>query len=114
MSLVRLSGNGTAAGSGLWLWCPGCEDSHRIVVGTSDSWSWDGNEAAPTIAPSILVYSHKTFDADRNVVDTPQCHSFVRAGQWEFLADCTHALAGQTVPMVPLPDWLNEEYAGTP
>lgn len=34
------------------------------------------------------------------------CHSFLRAGQWEFLGDSGHRLAGQTVPMVPLPDYL--------
>lgn len=34
------------------------------------------------------------------------CHSFIRSGQWQFLADCAHKLAGQTVPMVPVPDWL--------
>jgi hypothetical protein len=34
------------------------------------------------------------------------CHSFLKAGRWEFLGDSAHALAGQTVPMVPLPDWL--------
>lgn len=37
------------------------------------------------------------------------CHSYVKAGRWEFLGDCTHDLAGQTVPMVPLPDWLVRE-----
>ena len=34
------------------------------------------------------------------------CHSFIRNGQWQFLSDSAHRLAGQTVPMVPLPDWL--------
>lgn len=34
------------------------------------------------------------------------CHSFLRAGRWQFLGDSAHALAGQTVDMVPLPDWL--------
>lgn len=34
------------------------------------------------------------------------CHSFLRSGRWEFLTDSAHALAGQTVPMVPLPDWI--------
>jgi hypothetical protein len=29
------------------------------------------------------------------------CHSFVREGQIQFLGDCTHAFAGQTVPMIP-------------
>lgn len=31
------------------------------------------------------------------------CHSFLRAGRWEFLSDSAHHLAGQTVDMVPLP-----------
>lgn len=34
------------------------------------------------------------------------CHSFIRNGHWEFLGDCAHSLAGQTVPMVPVPDWM--------
>jgi hypothetical protein len=34
------------------------------------------------------------------------CHSFLRAGRWEFLSDSAHHLAGQSVDMVPLPDWL--------
>lgn len=81
-----------------WLWCPGCEDAHRI----DDGWQFDGNLEAPTFSPSILVNygyhpGHKT------------CHSFIRAGFWEFLADSTHALAGQTVPMVDLPAWLANE-----
>ena len=29
-------------------------------------------------------------------------------GQWQFLADSGNHLAGQTVPMVPLPDLLCE------
>lgn len=31
------------------------------------------------------------------------CHSFLRAGRWEFLSDSAHHLAGQTVDMVSLP-----------
>lgn len=112
LPVLRVGGNGTAPGRSLWLWCPGCEDSHRVTVGAPDSWVWDGNETMPTISPSILVSSHKTFDADHNIVETPRCHSFVRGGSWEFLTDSTHTLAGQTVPMVPLPDWLNDEYVG--
>lgn len=34
------------------------------------------------------------------------CHSFIRDGHWQFLADSAHKLAGQTVPMVPVPDWV--------
>lgn len=120
MSLARLGGNGTAPGSSLWLWCPGCDDSHRITVGSSDSWTWDGNEEAPTISPSILVRGAQwkpefSFHKPNHTVEPggeTVCHSFVAAGQWQFLGDSTHALAGQTVPMVPLPDWISAEYVG--
>lgn len=39
------------------------------------------------------------------------CHSFVKAGQWEFLGDCTHHLKGQTVAATVPPDgwpWTEE------
>lgn len=99
MAVLRIGGMATGSGRSLWLWCPGCDDAHRVVIDSPDGWTWDGNEAAPTISPSI----------DVSYGDQPgakHCHSYVRAGQWQFLTDCTHALAGQTVPMVPLPDWL--------
>jgi hypothetical protein len=53
---------------------------------------------APTFTPSILVrYSWS---------DGPRvCHSFVTGGRIQFLEDCTHHLAGQTVD---LPDWEDE------
>lgn len=37
------------------------------------------------------------------------CHSFLKAGVWQFLSDCTHAMAGQSVPAVPVPQWLIKE-----
>jgi hypothetical protein len=119
--LVRIGGNGTAAGSSLWLWCPGCDDSHRITIGVPDAWTWDGNEHAPTISPSILVHgvqwARDSKLLRRGHPDVPTggqtaCHSFVVAGVWQFLGDSTHALAGAHVPMVELPDWLTAEYVG--
>jgi len=32
------------------------------------------------------------------------CHSFIRDGKIQFLGDCTHALAGQTVDLPELPE----------
>ena len=92
---------------GLWVWCPGCDEVHRIVIDLPDGsnlsgrglWTWDGNEVTPTITPSILVRGGR--QGPDHV-----CHSFIRAGVWEFLGDCTHELANQQVPMVPVPDWL--------
>lgn len=76
--------------------CPGCECGHRIRVriGTgphkSPSWEWNGSLEAPTFKPSILVEGQI------------RCHSFVTNGKIQFLADCSHKLAGQTVE---LPNW---------
>ena len=100
-------------GDRLLLWCPGCEDVHQISVDV-DGWTWDGNELAPTINPSILMtgkqWKHgETFYKPRHKVEAGgeiRCHSWIRDGQWQFLADCTHGLANQTIAMVPLPEWV--------
>lgn len=102
----EVAGARVELGRGCWIWCPGCDYQHRVTVvgedGSQDSvvWEWDGNVETPTFSPSILVHAGER---------QPVCHSFIRAGRWEFLGDCTHALAGQTVDMVPLPDWLVRE-----
>jgi len=57
------------------------------------SWKWDRNCVAPTISPSILS---RAPDGDMMIV----CHSFVRNGVIEFLGDCTHELAGQSVELL--------------
>lgn len=72
-----------------------------------------------TIRPSILVYERKKFSNEdlegdalfdpSNITMAPRCHSFVRDGKIEFLNDSTHSLAGQTVDLPPLPDWLKED-----
>lgn len=88
-----------------------------ISIDRPGSWTWDGNEAAPTINPSILMtgtqwkYGDVFYKPNHKVESGAEirCHSFVRAGQWQFLSDCTHDLAGQTVPMVPIPDDLFAE-----
>jgi hypothetical protein len=92
---------------GAWVWCPACEDAHRFRIplpdGTATSgqplWGWNGSETAPTFEGSMLVRG------GRQGSDYV-CHSFVRSGVWDFLGDCTHALVGKQIPMVPLPDWL--------
>lgn len=116
MSRVKRINDG--AGN-LWGWqfhCPGCDDEH--VVGTS--WTFNGSVDLPTFAPSVLVRSgHEArdpavpgkcwCDVDQRYPDRDwghdhryrcmRCHSFVRDGRIQFLADCTHALAGQTVDL---------------
>lgn len=107
-----------AEGDRLTFRCPGCEDTHEVRVGPGAPWTWNGSLDAPTFAPSVLVRSGHyasgrgsevcwcTYNAEHPDSPAPfhcyLCHSFVRDGMIEFLGDCTHALAGQTVP---LPDW---------
>jgi hypothetical protein len=92
-----------------WIWCPGCDMAHApAVVGSDGSqpdgpcWEWNGRDDDQFgIEPSLLVQG---WSGGASV-----CHSFIRNGRWEFLGDSTHQLAGRTVPMVPLPDWLVRE-----
>lgn len=99
--------------------CPGCGDTHEIPVAAANvsgkAWGFNGSVERPTFTPSILVRSgHFVQDGragecwcayDREHPDDPSgfkcgiCHSFVRDGCIEFLGDCTHALAGQTVDL---------------
>jgi len=97
-------------GGALTYWCPGCQGGHTITFGAASDWTWDGNADAPTISPSVLSYAHqRSFDennpeSDEAPAPWPQCHAFVRGGKIEYLSDSGHALAGQTVDMVPLPE----------
>lgn len=89
-------------------WCPGCQTIHGIYIRDTDAgqtfgWDFDGNLDAPTYSPSQLSY-WITRDGDRDIENL--CHTFIRDGMIQFLADCTHGLRGQTVPMSPLPDFL--------
>lgn len=108
-------------------WCQGCEDTHQVAIRADPHpcWTWDGNIEAPTFAPSVLVTSghympgwkpgdpcwcNEPKDDDRWPA-CARCHTFIRGGMVEFLSDCTHPLAGQTLP---LPDWpyAEGEYGG--
>lgn len=97
---------------GLWVWCPGCEKAHRIrvtledgtTVGEGPIWSWNGRiDEGFSIDPSLLAWTGKR---DEPEPGDRRCHSFIKDGVWQFLPDCTHALADSHVPMVPVPDWL--------
>lgn len=103
-----------------WLvfWCPGCGEAHQITVeGGPHHWSFNGNVERPTFSPSILVDGVEKLTEDEyrrvmkgEVIEPRQkrCHSFVRAGRIEFLGDCTHAFAGQTVDLPDLPPHLQD------
>ncbi len=91
-------------------WCPGCDEAHAVRIAGGAPWGYNGNPERPTFSPSILVQGvvRLTDDEVRRVMAGEKvptkpmvCHSFVTDGQIRFLGDCTHALAGQTVPLPP-------------
>lgn len=78
------------------IYCPGCKCSHRFPVEGPITWQWNESLDKPTFKPSMLVNS------DLSNPTTPRCHSFITNGEWHFLKDCTHELAGQIVPLEEL------------
>lgn len=95
-ALASLGSNGTAPGRRVSFNCPGCNDYHQVVVESPTGWGWNGSLESPTFTPSVLVRMDFTGDIPSKV-----CHSFVTDGRIEFLGDCTHGLAGQTVDLPP-------------
>ena len=61
-----------------------------------NGWQFNGDVERPTFTPSVL---ERYGDSEVN-------HYFVTDGRIQFLADCTHELAGQTVD---LPVWTSDE-----
>jgi hypothetical protein len=101
---------------------PGCGDFKVIPTGPASQgpkWGFNGDFERPTLTPSILQRTghyathHKpgdecwcTYNAEHpdELADfkCEVCHSFVTDGRIQFLGDCTHALAGQTVHLPEL------------
>lgn len=93
--------------------CPGCGMEHVLRVSGEGAWNWNGSLDVPTLAPSILFQSGhfapghmgrcwcdwKREHPGEEAFDCVRCHSFIRDGKIQFLADCTHALAGKTVDL---------------
>ena len=97
-------------------WCPGCEESHILP----DGWMFNGDLENPTFTPSfkhdgqarrIFVDGNWTGewlrDANGNVVPYV-CHYILTAGILNYCGDCTHGLAGQSVPLPILPEGLRD------
>lgn len=101
-----------SSASGKMFMCPGCREMHVVTIvpdGARPCWSWSGSDDRPTFSPSILVTWSEPSDVPEEFDDESRdrqmrCHSFVRDGRIEFLSDCTHALAGQTVELPEVGD----------
>lgn len=106
----------------LRFFCPGCHENHVVSVHGEGrpNCTFNGDLERPTLSPSILVRTGHYVPNQRagapcwcSTKDPDGedwgggfrcgiCHSFVRDGQIQFLGDCTHALAGQTVDLPSL------------
>lgn len=75
--------------AGWRIWSPG--DKRNIMF--DHRWTFNGNFDNPTFSPSMLVNED---------VQGQRSHFFVTQGKIQYLQDCDHALAGQTVDMVDL------------
>lgn len=82
--------------------CPGCGCLHAVAVKEPNimnaRWTWNDSLERPTFRPSILVKANYTSVHRMDDI----CHSFVTDGKIQFLGDCTHDMAGQTIE---LPEW---------
>jgi len=101
-AFVRVSPVLERADHMLFFGCPGCQMLHGLNVELDGMprWHFDGNLDKPTFSPSVLVQFNWGEKRDPKV-----CHSFVRNGRIEFLDDCTHHLAGQTVDLPNLDEF---------
>lgn len=101
--------------------CPGCGLSHTLPtqdtpegVTRAARWHFNGDYERPTLKPSILSRHYQPTPEGWEMMDRgdplPEgmdrypgtdevCHSYVTDGRIQFLGDCTHALAGQTVDL---------------
>lgn len=94
----------------IMFYCQGCACHHAVT----DSWTFNGDYDNPTFSPSVLVrgteitengwkeydeWSKTKIMPPSGKFDTRStvCHSFVTDGKIQYLSDCTHELAGQTV-----------------
>lgn len=108
----------TLEGGRVAFMCPGCREMHQVAVAgdTRPAWDFNYDYDLPTFSPSILVRGHAleidengrwTGEWMRDAAGNPiplVCHSFVRAGQIQFLCDSTHEMAGQTIDLPRLED----------
>jgi len=88
---------------GFTYWCQGCEQLHGVVVEGPGAWGFNGNLERPTFTPSVLT----TWTEGPQRIEK-RCHTFITDGMVQFLADCTHALAGKTDPLPDLPEHLRD------
>jgi hypothetical protein len=77
-------------------WCLGCGYDHAFALkgegGHHDFFNGDLDK--PTVSPSLV----------QNFTPGKMCHSFIKEGKIQYLSDCHHKLAGQTIELPEYPE----------
>jgi hypothetical protein len=101
------------------VYCPGCKSQHLIpthqgqsIFSSGATWSFNGDVDKPTFSPSVFIktghYAEGKSKTDCWACNNEHldlcvvCHSFITNGKIQYLSDCTHHLAGQTVELSEL------------
>lgn len=88
-------------------WCPACKMLHQLP----DRLTFDGNLDSPTFTQSLWHSGVRKLNVNGywsgKWARTPSvCHYVLTAGMLNFCDDCTHDMAGKSVPIPTLPWWL--------
>lgn len=77
--------------------CPACKHTHAFALkkdGGHHEFNMDLDN--PTVTPSL----------NQNFTVGNKCHSYIKNGMIEFIYDCDHVMAGQTVPLPEITEEL--------
>lgn len=101
--------------------CLGCDEEHLLYTNPSYgdiTWGFNGDIEKPTFNPSLLIRTgchisnHKTDHCwctyNKECIEKGEkptsfkcktCHTFITDGKIQYLTDCSHKLAGQTIEL---------------
>ena len=82
-------------------WCPGCRMVHIFHLSGNLVWTFTGSCEKPTFEPSLLNTSGP---------NGRRCHLVVTTGILNYCGDCSHELAGKSIPMVEWRGFDPENY----
>lgn len=83
-------------------WCPGCQERHFIP----DSWTFNGDIEKPTFTPSVNISAN--YGPLAKKPGPYCCHYNLTAGVLQYHGDCSHAMAGTSVPLPDMPENVGE------
>jgi hypothetical protein len=70
-------------------WCEGCGYEHAFALRSEcGHHDFNGDLNNPTVIPSLV----ENYPGRR-------CHSYIKNGKIQYLTDCNHTLAGQTIEL---------------